>query len=214
MTGSGTLTLKGTNTYGGGTAILTGSVAVDGDAALGATAGNVTVGDVVAGTSGALLYTQGSTVTTSRNYNFVTNAAGVPSGGGGSIDFNNQNATLNGVIGGNGPFTVKNAGTVTLANAANLLTGSIAVQQGTLAASSLGSPIAGATLTLGTTTNAATFTETLASGNVSESRNVLLPSTVTPSAGAGTISVTNAATNLTLTGTVSGGGLNKTGAVH
>ncbi len=207
-TGSATLTLNGTNTFGGATSIRQGAITVNGDAALG-NGGGVGLGDPTSTSSGTLNYNVSADIATpiTRSFSAVTNTNGGPNTGGGTIDFNGKSVTIGdgttttGGIGGNGQLTIQNAGTVTFANPSNTISGSIVVTNATLAASSLGTtPATDATLTL----NTAGFTETSTATAVSESR----PVTVNTS---GTISVTSATTNLSLTGGLTATALTKTG---
>ncbi len=205
-TGASTLTLLGTNSFTGDSIIKAGVVSVDGDAALGT--GKVTLGDSTTTASASLTYAVNSPLSVSRNFGFTTFDG--PSSGGGTITINNnQDATFSGQFSGTGQvtFAMGSGNTVTLTNTNNILQGSIAVPQGTLAASSLGTnPSAGASLVLGNASTAGTFSETSTASSVTLSQNV-----VTGSAAGSTINVPTGATNLTLAGTLSGGGLTKTG---
>jgi autotransporter-associated beta strand protein len=115
--GSGTLTLSGTNTYSGGTTINGGVLEISDDTNLGAAAGTVTMDN------NAVLRTLAS-ITFNASRNFIINA------GGGTIDLNNNNSTLNGMISGTGVFTVTDTpgfGTLTLTGDNSGLTGGMAV---------------------------------------------------------------------------------------
>ncbi|WP_010302109.1 autotransporter-associated beta strand repeat-containing protein [Candidatus Odyssella thessalonicensis] len=88
-TGAGTLTLSGTNTYSGGTAIQQGTVIIGNASALGS--GAVTLGTV----------SNAATLQFSGAYT-VANAISLSTAQTSTIDLNNFNATLSGIISGGG----------------------------------------------------------------------------------------------------------------
>ena len=97
--GTGTLTLSGTNTYSGGTAINGGALAVSADANLGAACGR----PVVRRRHAAILWRASPATARSR-----INA------GKGAVDTNGNDATLGGTIGGVGGLIKTGTGTLTL----------------------------------------------------------------------------------------------------
>lgn len=99
MVGSGTLTLTGTNSHTGGVRIEGGTVAVGGDANLGAAAAPVTLA------GGTLRLTASAT---------LARTVALQSGGG-AIDTNGQSVTLTGPVTGAGFLDKTGAGTLTLA---------------------------------------------------------------------------------------------------
>jgi autotransporter-associated beta strand protein len=113
--GSNVLTLTGTNTYTGGTAINGGTLRVLADNNLGAASGGLSF-------AGGTLQLMGTT-TLLRNVTLNT--------GGGSIDTNGFNVTLDSAASGTGGLTKVGAGTLTLA-ANNIYSGGTTVSSGTL----------------------------------------------------------------------------------
>jgi autotransporter-associated beta strand protein len=114
--GSGTTVLTGNNSYGGGTGINAGVLAVAADTNLGATSGSLAFG------GGTLQFLAG----------FSTGRAVTLNAGGGTVDTNGNSATLAGTIGGPGGLTKIGIGTLTL-SANNPYTGATTVNAGTLA---------------------------------------------------------------------------------
>jgi len=124
ITGTGTVTLSGTNNYSGGTTISSGILNINSDGALGGAAGAVNLN------GGTLQFAAGSSVTLNNSRNIVL--------GGGAFDTNGNNATINGVISGSSPtnsnFIMNGTGLLTLTNA-NTYVGSTTVNAGTLSVS-------------------------------------------------------------------------------
>ncbi|RYZ07902.1 MAG: hypothetical protein EOO24_10705, partial [Comamonadaceae bacterium] len=105
--GAGTLVLAGANTYGGGTTVNAGTVQIANDANLGAAAGGLTLnGGTVQLAAG------GNSWTSARNISVL--------GGGGTLDLNQQKATLSGVMSGAGALNVTSS-TVTGTNNGGVL---------------------------------------------------------------------------------------------
>src|SRR5262249_45674504 len=115
--GPGTTILTAANTYGGGTAINGGALAVAADANLGAAAGGLAFG------GGTLRFLSG----------FTTNRAVTLNARGGTSDTNGHNATLGGTISGTGGLTKIGSGALTLLGSSTY-TGATAVNAGALQA--------------------------------------------------------------------------------
>ena len=119
---TGTLILMGTNTYTGTTTIDAGTLSINSNASLGATA------------TGATLYiNNGATLQSTGTFSLGTaNRAIVLGSGGGRIDVaTTNNLTVPGVISGTGGLTMVDAGTVTLTGI-NTYTGATTINAGTL----------------------------------------------------------------------------------
>jgi autotransporter-associated beta strand protein/T5SS/PEP-CTERM-associated repeat protein len=185
--GPGTTILTAVNTYGGGTAINGGALAVAADANLGAASGGVAFG------GGTLRYLSG----------FTTNRAVTLNAGGGTFDTNGNNATLAGTISGADGLTKTGAGTLTLSGASSY-SGATAVNAGTLQAGAANSfaPNSAFTVASGATLNLASFNQTI--GSLAGAGSVTL--------GAATLTTGNDNTSTTFSGAISGtGGLVKQG---
>jgi autotransporter-associated beta strand protein len=114
--GSGTTVLTGNNSYGGGTAINAGVLAVAADANLGATSGGLSF------SGGTLQFLAG----------FITGRAVTLNAVGGTFDTNGNSSTLTGTISGPGSLTKIGPGTLTLSGISTY-TGATTVNAGTLA---------------------------------------------------------------------------------
>ncbi len=114
-TGSGTLTLTGTNTYGGDTTVLQGTLSVSRDENLGAASGRLNLD------GGTTLHTTDA-FATERRIDFGT----------GSINFQTDaDLTASGVISGRGALIKTGNGTLTLSGT-NTYRGGTAIAEGTL----------------------------------------------------------------------------------
>ena len=117
-TGPGTATLHGANFHVGGTAVLGGTLAVAGDAALGA--------------AGEPLHLDGGTLRALGALDLGTRTV-VLGAAGGTLDSAGQALSLAGVLAGNGPLTKAGAGTLSLRADAQGFTGATVVGGGVLA---------------------------------------------------------------------------------
>ena len=118
---AGVVALYGNNTYGGGTQINKGTVAIKSDTGLGAAGGVLTMSD------DTTLRLDG-TVVSSRNITLAGTSAGNK-----TIDTNGNNGTFSGDISGDGDLVKKGAGVLALYGANNTYTGGTQIQKGTLA---------------------------------------------------------------------------------
>jgi len=135
--GGGELTLSGTNSYQGGTAINDGTVSIANDNALGNVSGTLKLA------GGTLKTTAG--ITSARPLNVDT--------AGGTIDTNTFNSEFSGPVSGSGALTKAGDGTLTLSGTAGSLSGTTSVTGGQLVAKAaiLAGPVAlsnGANVTL------------------------------------------------------------------
>ncbi len=182
VAGDQTLTLSGTNTYTGGTALTGGTLLVGDDAALGTGALTVSAATTLGATGGARTLTNAVTA----NGDFIITGT--------------DNLTLNGVISGTGGFTKQSTGSLTLGGT-NTYTGPTTVDAGALtlnggaaiadtAAVVLGNT-AGVSLTLGASETIGTLVGGGASGgNTSLGANTLTVGDASNTAYAGVISGT------------------------
>jgi autotransporter-associated beta strand protein/T5SS/PEP-CTERM-associated repeat protein len=185
--GPGTTILSATNTYAGGTAINSGVLAVAADANLGAASGGLAFG------GGTLQFLSG----------FTTNRAVTLNAGGGTFDTNGNNATLGGMISGNGAFTKIGAGVLTLAGPSSY-TGATNVNAGTLQAGAANAFAPGSAFTVasGATLNLNGFNQTI--GSLAGAGSAAL--------GSATLTTGTDNTNTTFSGAISGtGGVVKQG---
>jgi autotransporter-associated beta strand protein len=119
LNGSDTLILTHTNTYSGGTAILSGTISISSDSNLGDSAGSLFI-------NGAGLETT-APVTLGRDISLGGNAAAFLTTGG--------TLTLTGTISGGGDLILAGSGTVILASTNNNYTGTTTINGGTLSVS-------------------------------------------------------------------------------
>ena len=120
--GTGTLVLTGSNSYGGGTVIESGTLSVSADANLGAASGGLTLGGGTLATTASFVSTRTVTLTT----------------GGGTFDVSaSTTLTLSGAIGGGGSLTKTGDGMLMLTGT-NTYEGGTIVNAGTLQAASAG----------------------------------------------------------------------------
>ncbi|GAA0575860.1 autotransporter-associated beta strand repeat-containing protein [Rhizomicrobium electricum] len=111
---TGTETLTGLNTYSGGTTVTSGSMLkVNGNAALGAAAGSLTINNGTLQAIGTLIANRATTIT-----------------GTATLDTNSQAVTMNGVIGGTGNLTATGGGALTLTGT-NTYSGGTTINGGT-----------------------------------------------------------------------------------
>jgi len=194
--GVGTLSLTGPNTYIGPVLVEEGTLDVNslanGGSASPLGAGTLPVSLGSASTGGVLRYSGAAAGSTDRG--ITLNA------GGGTVD-NAQNATFGGIVSGAGNLTKTGAGTLTLSGITNTNTGNLNVNGGTLSVASMGIGVAPAMINLGA---GRTFEYTGASQSGGRG--------ITTADAASTVSVTNAATTLKLSGPVTGPSINKSGA--
>ena len=156
--GTGTLTLTGSNTYGGGTTLNSGALAISNNAAFG---------------TGTVTFASNSTVAALANLK-VTNAYNIASGATGTFDVvSGATLTNSGVISGSGALTKIDTGTLTL-SASNSYSGGSTISSGTLVASNAYALAGGPVTVNGGTLNLANINETvgavtLGSGSISGS---------------------------------------------
>ncbi len=115
-TGSGTLSLVGTNVYSGATIIHAGTLAISADGSLGDTSG--------------VLYLNGGSLRSDANFSLAS-ARSIDLYGGGYIDTNGHNLTILGGISDNGILTKTGTGNLTISGT-KTGTGEIQVSNGTL----------------------------------------------------------------------------------
>jgi len=185
--GTGTLTLSGINSYGGGTFLNSGTLAVSSDANLGAPSGGLTFN------GGTLQLLAGFT----SNRDVTLNAGGI-------VDTNGNNATWAGAVAGAGGLTKIGTGILTLSGAGTYL-GPTFVNAGTLQAGIVNAFAPGSAYTVasGAVLDLNSFNQTI--GSLAGGGNVTL--------GSATLSTGNDNTSTNFSGDISGvgGGLTKIG---
>jgi autotransporter-associated beta strand protein len=189
-TGAGTLTLSGSNSYGGGTSISGGVLNVNSDAALGASGGSV----AFAG-SGTLQWNGSFDLNSSRNISISSGAA--------TFDTQGGNATVLGVISGNGSLTKAGSGSLAL-NVANSYSGGTTVNAGaTLRLGATGALPSGKNLVLNGMLDLLTSNATVGtlSGSGAIDKSAAGSSTLTVSSGTFSGQIRNTAGTVALTKT-------------
>ena len=185
--GTGTLTLSGINSYGGGTFLDSGTLAVSSDANLGAANGGLTFN------GGTLQLLAGFT----SNRDVTLNVGGI-------VDTNGNNATWAGAVAGAGGLTKTGAGMLTLSGAGTYL-GPTFVNAGTLQAGIVNAFAPGSAYTVapGAVLDLNSFNQTI--GSLAGGGSVTL--------GSATVSTGNDNTSTNFSGDISGvgGGLTKIG---
>ncbi len=180
-TGGGTLVLSGTNTYSGGTSVLSGVLSISSDANLGASSGSLEIGS-----NGAL-----ATVATTAT---LTGARGVQLNGAATIDVAaGTTTTLSGAVSGGGSLTKADAGTLVLSGN-NSYTGGTVFTGGTLSINS--------DANLGTASGGLTFN----GGTLATTTSITSARSITLGASGGTISLLANGSTTTLSGTIGGTG--------
>jgi outer membrane autotransporter protein len=186
--GTGTLTLSGLNSYGGGTFLNSGTLAVSSDANLGAANGGLTFN------GGALQFLAG----------FASNRDVTLNAGGGIVDTNGNNATWGGAVAGAGGLTKTGAGILTLSGAGTYA-GPTSINAGTLQAGIVNAFAPGSAYTIasGAVLDLNSFNQTV--GSLAGGGSVTL--------GSATLSTGNDNTSTNFSGDISGvgGGLTKIG---
>lgn len=119
--GGGTVTLTGTNSYAGGTAISSGALSIGVDAALGAAAGAVILGDALS--TGTLIFTNNALLSSARAFTLGA--------GGGVFDTSGAAVTLSNGVTGAGGLTKTGQGVLELAGTGSYA-GGTSVVAGTL----------------------------------------------------------------------------------
>lgn len=187
--GTGTLTLSGTNTFTGSTTINAGTLSISNETNLGANPGSFSAGHLTL--DGGTLRTTTSAVTIDDANRGVTVGAG-----GGTFE-TQTNLTIANAVAGSGALAKTGPATLTLSGT-NTHTGSVAVNAGTLAASggsALGDNSA-VTIAGGATFTTAGFSETV--GSIGGAGNVALGS------GSTTLTVGGNNSSTTFAGVISG----------
>jgi len=182
--GTGTLTLSGSNSYLGGTTINAGILVASNAASLGDSSGGLTFG-------GDSTLQLGASFDTARNYAINTGVTA-------TIDTGAFNQTNSGTISGLGNLVKLGSGTLTL-SATNTYTGTLSINAGTISVASTSSNLGGAgAINIGATTSAGALVYT-GTSNQTLSRNINLAGTT------GGATITNNSTNgstLTLSGSI------------
>ena len=167
--GAGVLTLSGSNSYAGGTAIAGGAIAIAADAALGAAAGAVALGDALL--PGTLTFTNAAQLLSSRA--FTLGAAG------GVFDTTGSTVTLSSGVSGAGGLTKTGQGLLELTGVGSYA-GPTTVLAGTLRSGATNALGSGNALVVGggTTVDLNGFSQSV--GSLTGSGSILLgPGTLT-----------------------------------
>ncbi|MCE9519063.1 MAG: autotransporter-associated beta strand repeat-containing protein [Verrucomicrobia bacterium] len=136
-TGTGTLTLSGTNTFTGQLTVQNGTLSIatiNNDSAVG-TLGNSTSSVILGNTgaqTGTLQYT-GGTASSTKKFTMATGGTGAFDVTGGATTL-----TLSGLIDGSGSLTKNGVGTLLLSNTANTYVGATTINGGILQVAALG----------------------------------------------------------------------------
>ena len=191
--GTGVVTLAGPNSYAGGTSIAGGAIAIAADAALGAAAGSVVLGDALS--AGTLTFTNAAQLLSSRAFTLGA--------GGGVFDTTGSTVTLSSGVSGAGGLTKTGQGVLELTGTGSY-TGATTVLAGTLRSGATNAFGAGNALVVGAGTSADLngFDQSVAS--IAGSGSILL--------GSGTLTTGTDGSNGLFAGAITGAGsLVKTG---
>ncbi len=188
--GSGTTILTAGNSYTGGTSLDAGTLQVSNDGNLGNASGGLSF-------NGGTLHTTGAPFVSSRNVLSVGNVTIV----------SDKDLNMGGIFNGSGNLQVTSSGAITLTNASNdfhglvkltgvttQITDANALTLGTLATGALTAVSTGA-LNLGSGNIGADLSATSNGGAISQSGALAVSGASTLNAGAGAITLTNAANN-------------------
>jgi autotransporter-associated beta strand protein len=122
--GTGSLTLSSTNTYGGTTTVIGGTLSISADANLGTAPAAATPGS---------LTLNGGTLTATASFTLNANRGLGLGAGGGTVDVSGGTTlTVAGIAAGTGSLTKTDSGTLVLSNASNSYSGGTVINAGTL----------------------------------------------------------------------------------